>query len=280
MKLTIGGARGTSAVTDADFFGYGGDTSSFLIESVSGNQILIDLGTGLRTLTSATAPCSVKRIVLMTHYHLDHLNGFPVLPHIYNPQWNATIMGPPSEGKPVQEVFADLMSHPFWPLQIGMLAADIQFLPLPAPRSTTPMPFGDLLISWCPVHHPGNCTAYRIDEPATSSALVLATDIEWGLSTPEEKAEIINLCSSPYPAKLLIFDGHFTPANIAAHSGWGHSTWEEGIELTNLSKVGQLLITHHDPALNDTALIKLEATLRENHPNASLARQEQEITLP
>ena len=79
MKLVFGGVRGTSPVAQADFLKYGGETTSVLIEGHGGEKIIIDAGTGLRTLGARLTASGAKAeaLLLMTHYHPGPLKGLP-----------------------------------------------------------------------------------------------------------------------------------------------------------------------------------------------------------
>ena len=272
MEILLGGVRGTATVTDAAYRQFGGDTTAFLIKGAEGEQVLIDFGSGLRGLHRFLHDPTQNRLALVTHYHLDHLNGFPVLPLIYDPEASLDIFGPPSGGLEVESVFSDMMARPFWPLQIHMLEARLSFTTLRACPAKG-HPFGSLVIRWCPVHHPCGCMAYRIDEPATGESVVVATDIEWQASDSAEKAAFLRFCTIPTPVKLLLFDGHFTPEQISHKKGWGHSTWAEGVDIVQRTGIEKLLITHHAPEHDDRMLADIETTLQQHLPDAALARQ-------
>lgn len=274
MKLTFGGVRGTNPVAQPDFMKYGGETTSFLIQGQGGEQVLIDAGTGVRelgrVLEASSAPKRV--LMLMTHYHLDHVVGLPSLGLIYSPAWNVQIAAPAHDDVVVEVTMSAVMDKPFWPLQVSDLKSRIHFTALER-TSEMPLYYGGLEIRWCPLHHPGGCTAYRLDEPASGAALVIATDMEWGLSTPQERADLLSLCRTPKPAGLLVMDGQYTPDEVATFRGWGHSTWEEGVEVAQTGGLARLLLTHHDPRRADHDMDVLQAKLKAVAPWADLARE-------
>ncbi|NCD32140.1 MAG: MBL fold metallo-hydrolase [Spartobacteria bacterium] len=273
MKVHFGGVRGTAAITDTAFAHYGGDTTAFLIESEKGQRILIDFGSGVRAFRNETASNANIHVALLTHYHLDHLNGFPVFERIYDPEWHARIMGPPSDGMGIRDIFSNILARPFWPMQVDMLSAHIEFETLPSEYTSQSRHLEDLTLSWCPVHHPGGCLAYRLDEKTTNQSVIIATDMEWQASTPEEKAQFITLCTSPSPANCLLFDGHFMPENYATHHNWGHSTWQDAVEIHQLTNIENIRIIHHAPAASDTALADIDQSVHAAHPYIRFARQ-------
>jgi DNA-binding response OmpR family regulator len=69
-------------------------------------------------------------------------------------------------------------------------------------------------------------------------------------------------------ADLLIHDAQYTAEEYPAKIGWGHSTVEYAVKLSNKAEVKRLALTHHDPSRDDDALDRLlasaKAELREN----------------
>jgi ribonuclease BN (tRNA processing enzyme) len=275
MKLKLGGVRGTSPVADPAFAGFGGDTTSLLVEPASGEgAVVIDAGSGVRELDPLLRNGSQRDLLLlMTHYHLDHVTGFPWLSLIYNPEWSIRIVGPRLQGHTAEEVIHSILARPLWPLQVDALQASISFDAWPE-EPGEPLAYAGLEIRWCPQHHAGSgSVAYRIDEPATGSSLVMATDIEWQEASDIEKAQFVELCRTPRPADVMLFDGHFLPDEYEQFRGWGHSTWQDAVEAGDAAGVGNILIIHHAPGHDDKQLNELEAEIQKEYPNATLARQ-------
>jgi len=273
MRLIIGGARGTSVVADPAFLEFGGDTTSFLVEGDRGDTVLIDAGTGTRLIDRYVRMARRHDLLLlMTHYHQDHLIGFPGFTPIYDATWSIEIDGPEIEGFTPEQVFSGMLGKPFWPLQIEGLQADIRFVTLPNQSSPDGRVFGDLVIRWCPVHHLGNCLAYRIDEQSKEKAIIIATDIEWSLATDIERKALIELCTRPYPAHLLIFDAHFTPEEYPRFKGWGHSTWRDALDVVRQTHIERLVLTHYSQYADDLKLLDTENEIKKIMPSAEIAR--------
>lgn len=281
MKLIIGGCRGTNPVCQPDFLKFGGETTSFLCEGGAGEHLLIDAGTGVRLLGERLERHATRKsaLLLMTHFHLDHLMGLPALSLIYNAQWSIEMASPVHQGHHIEEIMPRLLDRPFWPLQVEDLASHVRFRTLPGEQSVAPLGLGGLQIRWCPLHHPGGCTAYRIDEPASATSVVIATDVEWGEASADNRELLRGLIHRPTPATVLVMDGQFTSDEYSRHRGWGHSTWKECADLARETDVQHLLITHHAPTRTDAQLEKLEPEIRHYWPVASLARERSEHDL-
>jgi phosphoribosyl 1,2-cyclic phosphodiesterase len=274
MKVTFFGVRGTSPVIGDKFRKYGGETTSVLVEGESGGRAVIDAGTGMRSIGQQLLEGGVdpSLLLLMTHYHLDHVSGLPSFSPLYNGDWRLTAAAPIMNGRSVAEVLERVFAEPFWPLQVDTLPARIDFVTLPGAFSLNPFEFGGLEIRWAPIHHPGGATAYRIDDPATGGSFVFATDIEWEASSDWEKEAFLTLCEESSPPDILVFDGQYSRETYDKFRGWGHSAWQTGVEVSRKVNAKKLLITHHDPGNNDAALDEIEIQLKHTEPEARLLR--------
>jgi len=278
MKVTIFGTRGTSPVTRPEFAKYGGETTSALVEGDGGDKIALDAGTGIRMLETRLEKTEASSLlILMTHYHLDHVMGLPSFQHLYDANFTITIAAPRRNTYTAEEVVPRIMEQPFWPRQIGNVQATVKFLTLEGETSKRPLRRGALEIRWCPLHHPGGCSAYRIDDTSSGAAVVFATDVEWGLSNPAEKEAFRRLCAEPAFPGLLIFDGQFSAKNYSDFRGWGHSTWEDAVEAARGARARRLIVTHHDPESDDQLLDGVAAELGSMMPEAELARGGMEV---
>lgn len=280
MRFIIGGCRGTHPVAHPGVMRYGGSTTAYLVEGAAGERILVDAGTGARALGARllTAGGRGRVLLLLTHYHLDHTMGLPAFGPMYDRRWTVTIAAPRRGRQVVRDVVPRLLHAPFWPLQVEDLAATIRFRSLAATHGRRPLRVGRLSVRWCPVQHPGGCTAYRIDEGRCG--VVVATDVEWGRAPAAARAALTALCRDPVPADLLVMDGQFTRRTYPAHAGWGHSTWEECVALARGAGVRRLIVTHHAPDRTDRDLARLARRLARAWPGAGLARVGQCVELP
>jgi len=261
---------------------FGGETTSFMIEGKNGERILIDGGTGIRLLGKhlMQTPGKKSAWLFMTHYHLDHVVGLPMLPMMHSADWELIMAAPDHNEVHMREIMARILDRPLWPLQVEDLKSGNTYQQLDGLASSKPYICGGIEVRWCPLHHPGGCTAYRFDEMETGGSVVIATDVEWGLSSDGEKGYLENLLSEPSPTGLFIMDGQYQQEQIAKFQGWGHSSWQECVELAGRMNVQKLLITHHDPSSDDTRLDQLDRQIQAKAAWASLARQGTEISLP
>ena len=88
FKIKFRGVRGSYTVADTNFLKYGGNTACVEV-NVGGHLIILDAGTGLISLgnelmkkyiesgTTLSDREPVKCTILLSHIHLDHIQGFP-----------------------------------------------------------------------------------------------------------------------------------------------------------------------------------------------------------
>lgn len=265
-RVILGGVRGSTTLSHPDFMRFGGSTSCLLIEDGAGTRVLIDGGSGLRTLAPdlGTSGPADPVLMLFTHYHLDHLIGIPSFAPLYNPGWHIVFAAPAREGITAEMALQRLTDKPFWP---APFLAQQRFLVLPTLCGETPFSHGPFGVRWCAVRHRFGCHAYRIEDRASGAAVVVATDLDWRASDTSERAALLALCREPRPAHVLIMEGYAPGSPFAA---WGHSTWPDSVQVARDSGVGQLVITHHASDENDTVLSQREQELQAVFPQARL----------
>lgn len=280
MKVILGGVRGTSCMAQQDFIRYGGETTSVLVEGGGGERIILDAGTGIRKLGQRIekGPIPSSILLLVTHYHLDHLMGLPSFSLLYRKEAGFVVASPRRNGRAVGDVLPQVMAQPYWPVQMEELHSTVEFRTLDGDNAAEPYRFGKLEVRWCAVHHPGGCTAYRVDEPG-GGGFVFATDVEWSLSSDAERKALLRLCREPSPARLLVMDGQFDRDGYPGFVGWGHSTWEDCVDVARESGVKILAVTHHSPSNDDDKLARIEKAVAAALPGSRLARDGMEISL-
>jgi ribonuclease BN (tRNA processing enzyme) len=273
LRLFIGGMRGSRPAAGSAFDEFGGDTTSLLVVGAQGTRLVLDAGTGLYKVAAQLAQAGPGAVTLLfSHYHLDHLAGLTMNPLFYKPDWSFQFVGPTFAVGGVRAAVARLLAPPYWPISWERMSARLTFSDF-----AHELQAGGLRVRGCSVPHPGGCEAYRIDEG--DAALVFATDLEWRKRTDADETAFLTLCRTPRPADLLIIDAHFAEANAPAFAGWGHSCWEDGLQIAQAASIPQVLLGHHAPDADDATLRTVERQAQERMPGAMLARAGQWLTV-
>ena len=246
MKVAMGGARGSLPVSGADKVRHGGDTFALLAEGRGGGQVLVDAGSGVRNLLGRLRPGAT---LFFTHTHLDHLVGLPLLARA----WPAEMVLPRGD---LEEVVGRIYSPPVWPVKLP---------PTRFRKPRRPVEVGGLRVSWRAVAHPDGCVAYRVDEPDTGAALVVATDVEWPEMDAAAREAFADFARG---ADLLVFDAHYRPEEYEAHRGWGHSAWTDAVEAAKTCGAQRLWLMHHSPNRTDDEVDAIAAEAVQAFPGA------------
>src|SRR5205085_8753800 len=97
MKVTLWGTRGSLASPGPETARYGGNTSCVEVRGGDGSVLVLDAGTGIRRLGEALAANRSRRVdILLTHLHMDHIQGLGFFAPLRDPRVEAHIWGPAS----------------------------------------------------------------------------------------------------------------------------------------------------------------------------------------
>ena len=103
MLATIWGSRGSLATPGRRTVRYGGNTSCVEIRAADGALLILDAGTGIRELGLSLGENRPERIdLLLSHLHIDHLEGLPYFSPIWDPAVELHIWGPSSPVKSLE----------------------------------------------------------------------------------------------------------------------------------------------------------------------------------
>ena len=293
LQIKFWGVRGSCASAGHQTAEVGGNTSC--VEVRAGHtRVVLDAGTGLRAL-GATLAAPVEVHLLLSHFHWDHIQGFPFFTPAYIPGNRIDIYGPErAAGRDVRAALDAQMRAPHFPIGLEAMRAELGFHPVPAggqlrlgigttidpgirlgtasPEAPRLAPLGSPIdVTAAAANHPGGCLAYRLESGGRS--VVYATDTEHGADVDCGLVELARGCD------LLIYDAQYTAAEYPAKRGWGHSTPEEGVRLAHAAGVGQLVLFHHDPGHDDAAIARMEQSARALFPRTTAAREGLEIVL-
>jgi len=261
----IHGARGSIPTAGRSFLRYGGNTTCYSIRTDRG-IIIFDAGTGIARVAEEMAGLSrtLPVTLLFTHFHMDHIMGFPCFDPVYIKNERITVMADPRRRDNWKKTLKTFMGKPYWPIGLGETAANMTLKDIPVERDAIDV-YG-ARVSWFSVPHPQSCLAYRVE--THKNTIIIATDVEYAENSIS--SAFISFCRG---ADFLIYDAQFTPGEYITHRGWGHSSWRTGTRIAAQAGVGRLVITHHAPARTDSQLERIVKSARREFPNTCAARE-------
>lgn len=271
FKVKFWGVRGSIACPGPKHITYGGNTSCVEV-SMGGQRVILDAGTGIRELGHWFLRRGMNRAwLLMTHTHWDHINGFPFFSPAFHTDCTFDVMAGHLGGDVgIRDVLADQMAHPYFPVPLGIMKAQLNYIDFKAGDSFNLTP--TIKVRTTPLNHPDGATGYRLEYDG--KAICYVTDTEHVVGKPDEK--ILALIEG---ADLVIYDSTYTDDEFPSKIGWGHSTWEEGMRLCKAANVKQLAIFHHDPDHEDSIMEEIDASAREQWSGAFVARENMVVSI-
>ncbi len=275
MKVKFYGVRGSLPVCGSEFERYGGNTTCIRILREKANRIaILDAGTGIRKLGKELIEEGISQNVInivFSHFHWDHIQGFPFFGPAYNPQQKIGILALGRQGKihDLKGIFSQQMQEEYFPIQMETMGAEFEFYAYGEKETI----YGAHVRAIPQFHKQiGGSYGFRLDDEGVS--LVVCTDIEHLDGIDPRIVEFAR------DADLLIHDGQYTTEEYEQHfRGWGHSPWEHAVEVAQKAHVKRLIITHHDPDHNDKFLDRLESQCRQLFPNSDFAKEGMEVVV-
>src|SRR3989475_2525741 len=275
-KLSFWGVRGSTPTVDPATWRYGGNTPCLELAAPDGTQIILDCGTGLRTLGSRWAPSggrSPETHIFVTHYHWDHIQGIPFFSPVYAEKnelqfysFRSKFVGRDS----LKQVFETQMALPYFPVDLSAMNAKRKFQEVEGGDSF-PIRENKITARW--LNHPQGCLGFRIETPAGTVAY--ATDNEPGDAKLDE-----SLRELAAGADIFINDAQFTPEQLATtRKGWGHSSWLEGVRVAREAGAKTLVLFHHDPDSTDRMVDNLLRQARDEFESVYAASEGMVLTL-
>ena len=293
LRIKFWGVRGSYPAPGAGTVRYGGNTAC--VEIRAGERIIIlDAGTGIIPLgRELTRRQPLEILLLFSHLHHDHTQGFPFFVPAYMPNARLHIFGPGGTPETLSRVLEHNQSSETFPVSLRDMAAskDIQSVresqvivwDEAGVRITgSAAGLSDEALVIC-IHksyaHPGGVYVYRITWRGKS--VVYATDTEGYVGTDRKLVQFAR------DADVLIHDAQYLEAHyrgqlagFPATQGYGHSTVTMACEVAFAAEVGQLVLFHHDPAYSDAMVAGMEATAKAQFAAVRAACEGLEIGLP
>jgi phosphoribosyl 1,2-cyclic phosphodiesterase len=250
MLVKLWGVRGSIPVPGPAAAAFGGNTSCVGVTASEECELILDAGSGIRGLGAALSGRCRHVHVLLSHLHLDHIQGLMFFAPIFDPAVEVTVWGPPAVGRGLRERLARFISNPIFPVEIRDLPARMTFKSVPS----SPWRIAGVEVRASLVAHRGLTLGYRL--AADGATLCYLPDHEPGLGEDLTTAEPewISGHALAEGASLLIHDCQYADAEYPAHRGYGHSCLSDALAFAGRAGAARTLLFHHEPGHDDADL--------------------------
>lgn len=273
FELEFHGTRGSVPVCDMDYLEFGGNTTCISIFNHEiGRYSILDAGTGIRKLgkrIQSNHPNQKDIFIAFTHFHWDHIQGLPFFDPAYDTEKEIHILtlGVKRKFTGLHDIFATQMQEVYFPVALNNMGCKFNFLEY---NDQSAFLRGGKLHS-IRQNHPGVSYGYRLE--TNDFKLAICTDIE---HADQVNQNVVDFCQG---VDLLVHDAQFTSEQLQYRRGWGHSSFDQAMEVAEKAEAGHLIMTHHDPDHDDDFLRKVEKKCQDRLKNCELAREGMKFAL-
>lgn len=304
FKVRFRGIRGSYPVAKSDYLKYGGNTACVEV-NVGGHLIILDSGTGIIELgnelmqeyissgTTISDRTPVRASILLSHMHLDHIQGFTFFKPLHLASTQINLFGGVNYNETLKEEISNILFTKSFPLDLGDIAANLKIHNISETNYIIFKPNSDPIVKrvdelqandyneedvvitcYKSYAHPQNGVyIYKIEYRGKS--LVYATDKE---SYPGGDKKLVKFAKN---CDLLIHDSQYATEDYlniyVPKQGFGHSTFEMALEVKNQINANKLVFFHYEPTYNDERLDDLSEMYASN--SAIMAKEGLEINL-
>jgi phosphoribosyl 1,2-cyclic phosphodiesterase len=270
--LRFWGVRGSYTAPFDTHLKVGGNTSC--VEIRVGDHVLVcDAGTGIIPFGNEMLRQKQVRelLIILTHYHWDHICGLPFFVPAFIKDWKITFYGPGHSRKDIEEHVSAQMRAPYFPVGTETWLADVKYMD---PPRDSHFKYGPIDITYHSVHHPGTTFGYRMKINgkivlyiSDNECLFLDKSIrqKYGEFSEEEQELLTKMQQEEYEAEIrliqgadiLIHDAQYTLDDYKKKRGWGHSCYIDTVNTAIDAGVKELYLYHHDPNYGDDVISKI-----------------------
>ncbi len=248
------GCRGSLPAPSPDTVRYGGNTSCVELNVDEDIVIVLDAGSGIRPLGRILAVHRPQAIhVLLTHLHLDHLQGLAFFLPFWSDDIELHIWGPSSPNYSLATRVASYVSPPLFPVHLS----DVPSRPIFHDVPDEPWMIGSALVARYPVVHQGPTLGFRVTADDRTLAYIPDHEPSLGVDLRQLEPDWISGYRVAEGADVLLHDSQYSGEEYGSHAGWGHSSIDHAVSFARAAQVERLLMFHHDPGHTDMELESL-----------------------
>jgi phosphoribosyl 1,2-cyclic phosphodiesterase len=256
VHIRFWGTRGSVPAPGPQTVRYGGNTPCVELRLADDRLIILDAGTGIRelgrSLLARAGGTPIEGDIFLSHAHWDHIQGFPFFAPMFMAGNRFTIWGSPAPEPAIERAVRDQMSATVFPVPFDELQASVEFRHLhEGLHQGSGYDVRAMLVC-----HPGGALGYRFTAGDGSGTLVYIPDNEIGGAAPGDTSPGGRdaLVAFAAGARVLVHDATYTAAEYERHRGWGHSAYDDVVQLALDAHVERLVLFHHHPERTDDEL--------------------------
>jgi phosphoribosyl 1,2-cyclic phosphodiesterase len=264
VELTFYGVRGSYPISRQDQLRYGGNTTCLHFRTRSGQELILDGGSGIRLLGQKMmqrefAQGQGAAHILVSHTHWDHILGFPFFVPFYQKGNRFVVASAGQPGVHIRDILSWQQVGLHFPVPFERLQAEREYLRFKPGEVLT---LGEFRVETVQLNHPGITVGYRVEADGgaaavyTDNARVRQVRLGDGIegSGPDDgftKEFLGRLANCARKADVLVYDTHYLEHEIVGRYHFGHSTVEDALEIARMAEVEQLVLFHHAPEHSD-----------------------------
>jgi phosphoribosyl 1,2-cyclic phosphodiesterase len=250
MRFVPLGVRGSTAAPGPDFVRYGGHTSCVAVLGDTDDvpHLLLDAGTGLRSLPTLLGERPFRGRIVLSHLHWDHVQGLPFCSSVDHRNAEVELLIPVENTDTDPEaLLAEAFSPPHFPIRPSGLLGAWTFRPL-GPGAV------DAAVFVAHIAHKGG-TTFGMRVSMDGAVLAYLPDHALHLATTAaDRSAATELVTG---ADVLLHDGQFVAEEEEIAREYGHATVDAVLDFADSCQVGAVVLTHHGPNRTDDQLDEL-----------------------
>jgi len=278
MNISIRGVRGSIPTTGPETTFYGGNTSCTVVRE-NDCILVLDGGSGMQKFKLLEGT-GIKRIdILLTHLHLDHIQGLGFFNPFFDPSLDVHIWGPTSKHISLHARLSRYLSPPLFPVLLRDLPCKMTLHEI----GNSSFEIGPFTIESRFVIHPGPTVGFRVSNGRSVFTYIPDHEPALGANGIIPDKKWLSGFDLAVNADLLLHDGQYSFFEYITKRGWGHSSMDDATKFASMADVKHLLLAHHDPSHSDDQLNELLADLKNRNDYSfkyELAAERMQFELP
>ncbi len=247
MLITFYGVRGSIAAPGPGTVKYGGNTSCVHVRLNCGENLIFDSGTGIRKLGHKLVENDEPLLLLLSHGHWDHIQGYPFFEPIYQPDRRIRVLQGTEGNTMALHGLLEQMDGSNFPVHADDLPSQITNIQDFAGFIEGQAFHTDRRV----INHPGGGYAYRVEEDGVSFAYITDNELFPPGTARTSYAQWVEFCEG---VDVLVHDAQYDENDLPGKHGWGHSLIAQVRQLAVDAQVRNLVMYHHDPERIDAEL--------------------------